>query len=189
MPRSRSKKPIVAILGALIVLGGVTAYALMSPRQIPQELSRHQEKEKPRQVTQLTPKYDTGNLTFEESKATAPAGTDPMVQVINDYLAKVPAVPKEAKLLDVKMDGPTAVLNFNSAFRAGYGTEDEQIIVQGVLSSLAQFSEVQNVLFRIEGQPLESLGNIDLSEPQPVAREDGSGDKEQSTEGQSKQPS
>lgn len=186
MPKSRSKKPIAAILGALIVLAGVTSYALLSPRQIPQELSRNQQIEKPRQVTQLTPKYDTGNLTFEESKAVAPAGVDPMVQVINDYLAKVPAVPKEAKLLDVKMEGPTAVLNFNSAFRAGYGTEDEQIIVQGVLSSLAQFSEVQNVLFKIEGQPLESLGNIDLSEPQPVTREDSPAGSDESSAGSPK---
>ncbi len=176
MPRSRSKKPIAAIIGALVVLGGVTAYALISPRQIPEELTKNQEK--PRQVTQLTPKYDTGNLTFEESQAVAPAGADPMIQVVNDYLARIPAVPKEAKLLDVKMDGPTAVLNFNSAFRAGYGTEDEQIIVQGILTSLAQFSEVQNVLFKIEGQPLESIGNIDLSEPQPVTREDSGGGSE-----------
>jgi hypothetical protein len=171
MGSNNSKKPVWAAMAALIVLGGVTTYALMSPRQIPSDLS----KDKPKQVKQLTPKYDKGSLTFEESQAVAPAGTDPMAQVVNDYLDKVPAVPKDAQLLDVKMEGATAVLNFNDAFRAGYGTEDEQIVIQGILSSLAQFSEVQNVLFKINGQPLESIGNIDLSEPQPVTREDSKG--------------
>ncbi len=171
MNMSKSKnKPVIFIVAAAALLGGLTVFALNSPRQIPEDLAR---KEKAgTSVTELTPKYDNGDLTFDRKEGKTSAGSDAKVQVINDYLNKIPAVPKEAELIDVKMEGTTAVLNFNDAFRSGYGTEDEQIIIKGILTSLSQFPEVQNVLFKINGQPLDSLGNIDLSEPQSVTKED-----------------
>lgn len=174
MNMSKSKnKPLIIAAAAVAVLGGLTVFAMNSPRQIPEDLAKKEKKENQgSKVTELTPKYEDGDLKFDRKEGNSPAGSDGKVQVVNDYLDKIPAVPKEAQLIDVKMEGTTAVLNFNDAFRSGYGTEDEQIIVQGILTALAQFPEVQNVLFKINGQPLDSLGNIDLSQPQSVMRED-----------------
>lgn len=171
MNMSKSKKkPVLIILGATLVLSVLTVFALNSPRQIPEDLAKKEQKGT--KVTELTPKYEDGDLKFDRKEGSSPAGSDAKVQVVNDYLDKIPAVPKEAQLIDVKMEGATAVLNFNDAFRSGYGTEDEQIIVEGILTTLSQFAEVQNVLFKINGQPLDSLGNIDLSQPQSVMKED-----------------
>lgn len=171
MNMSKSKnKPVIIVAVAVALLGGLTVFALNSPRQIPEDMAKKEQQGS--KVTELTPKYDEGGLKFDRKEGSVPAGGDAKVQVVNDYLDKIPAVPKEAQLIDVKMEGTTAVLNFNDAFRSGYGTEDEQIIVKGILTALAQFPEVQTALFKINGQPLDSLGNIDLSEPQSVMKED-----------------
>jgi spore germination protein GerM len=79
-------------------------------------------------------------------------------------------VPKDANVKTVTVKEGIATIDFNEKIYAGYGTEDEQIIVRGLLRVMAQFPEVKSVLFTTEGQPLDSLGAIDLSSPQPVEK-------------------
>lgn len=123
-----------------------------------------------RPVKVLTPRYEGNDLKLEEKDAKAPEGTDGMVQVVNSYLDQVPAVPKDARLKSLTMDGGTAMLSFSATFERTYGTDDEQTIIKGILSSLAQFPDVKKAKFLVEGKPLETLGNIDLTEPLDVEK-------------------
>lgn len=122
------------------------------------------------QVTTLTPKYVGDDLKFDQQSSTPPAGVDPKVWAVNQYLGTLQAVPKDAKLLSCKVEDLTATLDFNQAIMAGYGTTDEGALVNGVLTVMGQFKDIQAVKFTVEGQPIESFGNIDLSEAQPVLK-------------------
>lgn len=180
----------VAVLGVCAALvGGLTYYVAAGPgRQVPDELKRpdkaEQDKGGPTEgVTVLKPKFEKdGSLGFDKRTHTPSPGQDPMVAAVNEYLKGVPAVPKDAQLLSAKVEGGIAMLNFNTAFASGYGTEDEQAIVNGVLASMAQFPGVSQVQFMVDGKPLDSLGNIDLSGPQPVLKEGGLTESDRSIE-------
>jgi hypothetical protein len=176
-----AKKNITGPLVAIIICSAVFGFAAMSVvngglRQVPEEMSR-ESRETKKTTTEYTPKFDQkGDLKLEGKETSQdPKSKNSRVAVINAYLAKIPAVPKDARLLDMRMEGSTALLTFSAAIEAGYGTEDEQALVNGILATLAQFPDVRQARFMVEGKPLSSLGNIDLSQPQEVVPADSLG--------------
>lgn len=124
------------------------------------------------QVSGLTPKFVGDDLTFSVDKLTPPAGVDPKVWVVNEYLKTLDSVPSDAKVLNCTVDDSTrtATVDFNAAIQSGYGTTDEMTLINGVLTVLGQFENVKAVKFTVEGQSIETLGNIDLTQPQPTLK-------------------
>src|SRR5690606_5920316 len=107
---------------------------------------------------------------------------------VREYLKSISAIPREAKLLDCTVSNGIATLNFNSAFAAGYGTEDERTIVEGILTTLGQFEDIEGVIFHMDGRPLDTLGNIDLGGPQKVIRPEKPAPKEPGSKAKSPTP-
>jgi spore germination protein GerM len=110
------------------------------------------------------------DLKFDEAKEAIPPKQNGMVFAVNQFLSGLDAVPKSARLLSAEVKGGIAELNFNEALVAGYGTEDEMIIVEGILRTMAQFEGVDAVQFQVNKAALDTLGGIDLSTPQKVIR-------------------
>jgi hypothetical protein len=187
--KSNARGATAVILVGVFVVTGLAAYVANGPaKYVPKDELRPeathetkdqtkphvsistQDKGKPQDVTLLTPKFTNGDLTFEKSKGVAGEGKDAILKVVNEYLAKIPAVPKEGRLTDVEQHGGIATLKFTPEFENGYGSEDEEMIIVGILTSLAQFPEIKKAQFTIEGKQLESLGHMDLTTPQHVIR-------------------
>lgn len=177
--RNRVSRPaiIVTLLGVLGT-GALAYYVLSAPIQKQAQDRRVQQQqrvEKPgvqpdkKTVTVVEPRYGSEGLTFKATKTDTPKGQDPIVFAVNRFLRTVKAVPADAKLLSATVRGETVTLNFNGAIQAGYGTEDEQILVNGLLQTLEGVGGLKTARFQVEGQPLDSLGNLDLSGPIPVA--------------------
>lgn len=189
--KKNARGATAAILAGVFVVTGLAAYIANGPgknvpapeaRQDKPELSPtvkapdtqhhadNQAKKETQDVTLYTPKYDGGELKFDKTPGTANAGSDAMIKVVNEYLAKIPAVPKEGRLKGVEIHGGIATLSFTPEFENGYGSEDEETIVVGILTALGQFPDIKKAQFTIEGKQLESLGHADLSTPQDVIR-------------------
>lgn len=124
------------------------------------------------QVTALTPNFNGDELKFDASKVTPPAGVDPKAWVVNEYLRTLNAVPEDAKVLSCTIDDSTktATVDFSKEIEAGYGTSDEMALVNGVLTVMSQFPNVDAVKFTVEGKTIETFGNIDLTDPQPALK-------------------
>lgn len=187
--KGAAKGATVAILIGVFCLTGLAAYVVNGPAfKVPENEQREathkpvekntdepnvsissQEKGRGTEVTILKPKFENGELTFTESKTTAKSG-ETILTAVNEYLAQIPAVDKDARLLGVEMHGGIATLKFSPTFESGYGTDDEKSIIVGILTTLGQFPEIKKAQFTIEGKQLESLGHIDLTEPQDVIR-------------------
>ncbi len=170
-----------------VALGTVTLAAMAGVahmgRTVPDSLRKHQEasplveqhqsaaepKQEPIQVKGLIPHYgDT--FSPEPQVLTVPPGADAHVFVLNDYLSRLKAVPQEARVNSVTVSDGVATIDFTSALRHGYGTEDEQMLVNGVCTVMGQFKNVNFVKFMVDGQSIDTLGNADLSQPLPVLR-------------------
>lgn len=124
----------------------------------------------PQKVTALEPKLDGDDVKFEQSDDLAPAGEDPKLYAVNKYLDTLSIVPKEAKLLNYNIENKVATLNFNEAIMAGYGTSDEMVLVNGVLTLMGTFKDVDAVRFQVEGENVDTFGSADLSTPLKVLR-------------------
>jgi hypothetical protein len=164
---------ILVLIGAL-GLGALAAYIKMTPAdRIPTEQLRQDRLAQTPATTHvetLRPRYEQGNLKFTKKTVEVRKGEDAIVVAVNAYLAEAKVAPEDAALVSVEIKDGVADLYFNGAFNTTYGTEDEQTILTGILSVLGQFPSIEAVRFFSEGKPISTLGNVDLTDPQPVIR-------------------
>lgn len=165
---------ILAIVIGFAAVGGLTVYALQPQANKVPEQARLTDESKASEgmtaeVKLLRPNLDDDlNLTYTTTSFLAPAD-DAIAYVLNDYLTSIPSVTSIEPVLWTKKDGSTLIVEFDPDFVRGYGTEEEMVIVNGILASVSQFDGIQQVAFNSEGKPVDSLGNISLLEPQPVS--------------------
>jgi len=126
--------------------------------------------DEPEEVTLFLPTFVDGMLGFDTSEGIVPAGTNPCVYAVNEYLRTMGAVPAAAEAVSCTIEDGVATLDFNDEFRVTYGTEDEMILYIGILRLMGQFDEVESVRFLAAGEPIDTLGNQDLTGSHPVVR-------------------
>lgn len=162
----------------LAVLGVLTYYAANQPsprggsgKTVAADIQKPARPEPPApSVTVLVPEFVNGELKFKETRQTVAPGEAPEVFAVNAFLKETGFVPPKAKAVSVTVERGLATVTFTPEFQTTYGTEDEQTLVNGILKALGQFKNIDKVSMRVGGQPLDTLGSIDLSEPQDVIR-------------------
>lgn len=145
----------------------------------------------PAQAAPQTPAPDTEpdtiNVYFANEQATqmlkevreVESGVNKPQRVIEE-LIKGPAapthgrtIPEGTRLLGITVQDGVASVNFSSEFvtNHGGGTAGELMTVYSVVNSLTDLFQVNQVRFLVNGQPLETLNALDLT--QPVDRDSG----------------
>ena len=82
--------------------------------------------------------------------------------------------PQGVKLLSVKVEGETAIVDFDGRLSKGFvgGSTGEEMLVGSVVNTLTNYPEIKEVRFMLDGKPIETIaGHMDLS--RPVKRMDG----------------
>jgi hypothetical protein len=127
--------------------------------------------------TKVIPRSDIdGNTKFAYQKIDIPAGNDPRVYLVNEYLRQLHEKglgDNSARAIGIDVRDRIAYLSFNRAFEETYGTFDEATVINGILTTLGQFDGIAKVVFEIDGKPMDTLGNVDLTEAQMVKRPTG----------------
>jgi hypothetical protein len=150
------------------LFGALVYYAQVTPaNQVP---SAERQPQKASEVTVFTPSFENGDWSYDSKKEPVPAGSDAVLYAVNRALVASKVAPADARAIGVRIEGGTAVIDFNGAFDRTYGTEDERTLLETIFKSLGQFRSLRQASFTIEGTPVETLGNIDLTSPQPVLR-------------------
>lgn len=184
--KKRNKKNAQGILVALALIAlasfaGLAAYVRFSPAG---EYSRMEktklevikkERKKPaskrieesQQVYVPRPFARGGSVEWTFEIVQAQHGVDPLVLAVNRFLESS-KIASNAKLLEVRYRGENAELEFENLFYSGYGTDDEQTLLKGILIAVSENSKAKTVTFYENGKLVRSLGNIELEIPQPV---------------------
>jgi len=176
MTRRAKGKPNLWGVWALLVLGigsvaGLAVYIKTTPAdRVP--ASEHRRSTQPQSVNVYRPKYIGDQLKFDSRRETPPAGQDERVFAVNQFLHESGVALEGAELISCEVRDRIAYLNFNRAFDRTYGTEDEQTLVKGILQVMSQFEGFDSVQILIEGKPMQTMGNIDLTDPLPIHRVD-----------------
>ncbi|MCX7799351.1 MAG: GerMN domain-containing protein [Fimbriimonadales bacterium] len=156
------------LVAGLAVLAAVAAYVQLAPaKRVPPEM-RRPEAGRPgpaREVQVPQPRFEDGELKFDSKSLMTKPGEDPAVAALNGFLRASRIAPQEARCVAVRREGDVAVLDFSAPFAQTYGSEDEQALLAGIAKTLRQFPGIQRFRLAVDGKPLDSLGNIDLSEP------------------------
>lgn len=79
-------------------------------------------------------------------------------------------IPKGTRLLSLKVKDGVATVDLSREFSDNFtgGSEEEALTIGAILRTLGQFPEIKKVQFKLEGEPLETLGHLDFSGPQGV---------------------
>lgn len=169
-----SKAPLFIGVMCMALAAGIGAYIMGSPGQRidkPAATTKVEQTHKD-EVKVYTPRYEGDSLKLDPSVSKPKPTEDARVFAVNQYLSGVKAVPQKARAVKCEVSNGIATLDFTPEFETSYGTEDEQTILKGLLTVMAQFDGVQKVKFTVQGRTLESIGNVDLTEPQPVMQEE-----------------
>lgn len=179
--------PLLAMV-ALVGLGALGAYVTQSkPISVPDKpvvsesqdtkrensASETQSQAEPKtdqvkngpKVFQLRPVENGNDISFKREEVVVQEGQEPMAFAVESSLHLIPSVPASAHVTGIDVKGGTAVVQFNKAIEAGYGSEEEAAILNSIKQTLAQFKAVQRFQLEVEGKQIKTLGQFDLSEP------------------------
>ena len=71
---------------------------------------------------------------------------------------QISPIPSGTKLRDIHIKNQVCIIDLSEEFNdAGKGLADESLAIQAIVQTLCQFSTVDAVEFRVEGEPLEEL--------------------------------
>lgn len=182
MPAKKADRlPVVMIIVGVLLVGILTVYALQ-PRanKVPDDQLRQDDRgrttvsvdvepDPTSKVKLYTPRYEGDDLTFDEASIDVPRGQEPMAFAVNQFLQQLSFVPADAKVRTVAVERGVATVDFSRGLQAGYGSEDEGILLNGLLTTMSQFEDVQYVKMTVEGESIETLGNVELTDPLSVS--------------------
>ncbi len=152
MSNKSSKGPaIVAIAAALAVLGVLGVYATQNPGE--------RRPDPAQQVEQQKPNVEAPSTEDVGARATA---------ALNSALSSMSNIPSGARVNGVNLAGGLATVDFTPEIQKGYGSAEEAELINKLLGELAAYDQIQKATFSVNGQPLESLGHLELLEPVDV---------------------
>lgn len=165
----------------IVIMGciGLGAYLVMNRQPSPPPAPKPEVKApdagvKTVKVYQVTVESNQAKLraTEREVKADKDPAEAALVALIEqgDQGDLANPVPKGTRLLGFKVSKGLATVDLSREFRDNFtgGSEAEGLTIGAILRTLAQFPEIKEVQFLIEGKPLDTLGHLDLSGPQDV---------------------
>jgi germination protein M len=80
------------------------------------------------------------------------------------------AIPSGAGLRDISLENGTATVDLDGTFDDGGGSASMQGRVAQVVATLTRFPTIDRVAFRIDGEPVESIGGEGIVVDPPVGR-------------------
>jgi spore germination protein GerM len=114
-----------------------------------------------------------GEVVMQPQSIQVSSWATPLYAAVSGLIGKDKGVFRsDVTLLSAHVEHGTAVLNFGPGIEAGYGTDEEEIVLKALCMTAGQFPEVHHVRIVVNGHPIETLASVNLTEPLPVIRPD-----------------
>jgi hypothetical protein len=113
-----------------------------------------------RRTVESTPAVARASLEALMTGPTGPEESDGLVT----------AIPDETMLLDVSVADGVATVDLSGTFDDGGGSASMLRRVAQVVATLTQFSTIERVAFRLDGEPVETIGGEGVVVDPPIGR-------------------
>ena len=166
---------LVLVLILAVAMIAVLAYlSLMpgpkSPPQAQDGSGLVQKENGDARVNVFKPSYQDDKMVLKPTPINVPPGRTKLFAAVSELIRDEKLFPKGVKLLSAEVKGRTAELNFSEELRAGYSTDEEEALLKSLSATVGQFPEVDNMRILVSGSAVDTLGNVELSDPLPVMR-------------------
>jgi len=188
LPKGELKMPVkrrglfrtvtaVLLMALALLLVAVGCGSKASERTKPQKTNRPQVNTEPKATKEKVTLYfgDKQAMYLVPEEREVVKDHKPIEQVIVEELIKGPrnpelsvTIPKEAKLLSIKVDNGVAYVDFSKEIQTKHwgGSAGEAMTIYSIVNSLAGVSGIEKVQFLVEGKNQESLlGHADTTGP------------------------
>jgi spore germination protein GerM len=140
----------------------------------PPKTEKQMEPEK--KVTIYHVEVEKNKAVLHPSSVSIPPEENPMESALKmlfkqgDKPSAANPIPEGTRLLALRVKGNLATLDLNRKFQENFqgGAEGEGLTLGAICRTLAQFPGIKRVQILIEGEKIDTLGNIDLSQPLDV---------------------
>lgn len=170
---------IVVILVACVGLGAylVISKQPMRPGPPAPRPTAEVPAEAPKKIKVYRIAVEENRPVLRAAEREIPAGEDPVEAALlrlieqGDNAGLANPIPRGTRLLGTEIEDGLISVDLSREFRDNFtgGSEEEGLTIGAILRTLGQFPEIKRVQFLVEGQPLETLGHLDLSGPQDVS--------------------
>ncbi len=159
----------ILLIGIALIATGIGVWTRLRPLPKPPPPTP------PETVTVYVPAVSPqGELTYEPRDLIVKASQNPYYDAFTYLLQHASGFPKGTRLLSVKREGNTLVLDFSKELVDDFegGSDEEAGIINAIARTASSFPEIERIRILVEGKPVESIGgHIDLTEPISVVRE------------------
>lgn len=173
---------LILILLACSAFGVLAYYAATTGRLVPEDQLRAQEEEIEETLdrrTELNIEFNEVRvytlvpgqaIEFESRMEVVPEGVAPLLYATNSFIDSL-GFEASVRAVDSRIDGSLATLEFGEGVYKGYGSMEEIAFIRGLLATAAQFEGVERLQILVNGQPIESLGHLEIMDPIPVSEQ------------------
>ena len=189
MPKRTKNSPagkgvVAVMLLTMLGAGGLAAYVKLTPQAAhviqdhkvadPEVTVRTESTSKPsverddQSSSLFVPTVQDNDVKLIKVAATPAEGVKPEISLLNETLQGLQI--EGARAVGIDIQNGTAMVDFNPAIQKGYGTIEEGYVIKSLQMALGQFKNISKFQVIVEGKPIDSLGNIDLTTPVPVIR-------------------
>jgi spore germination protein GerM len=169
---------VVVLVGA----GALGFWVMKKPSPIPlptqptrpAPVDHHSSANKNNRVKIFVAKIINDDARLVPEERTIRADIDPHKGAIEELLAtnqettgQAQLIPQGTKLLELTVKNGIAYVDFSREFKDNFpgGSMNEALLINSIVHTLTQFEDVGKVQILVEGEKIESLGDLDISEP------------------------
>jgi hypothetical protein len=121
------------------------------------------------QTAYLVPTVSGMDVKLDKKAPAVPEGQDARVFLVTQTFSSLGVA--DGRAVGIELNGKNAVVDVNqSVLDHGYGSMEEGQLVKALQMALGQFPEVDTFQLRTDGQIIDSLGHLELTDPIPVSR-------------------
>ncbi|HET6453554.1 MAG TPA: GerMN domain-containing protein [Armatimonadota bacterium] len=170
----------VAIAIVILACAGLGTYLVINkqspPPPPPPKPAAHEPIKPPVKVKIYRIAFDDDHAGLRAVEAEVPGEEVPAEGALRCLIEQgdegnlVNPIPKGTRLLSLEVKDGLATVDLSKEFSDNFagGSEDEALCIGAILRTLGQFPKIKKVQFKLEGEPLETLGHLDFSGPQDV---------------------
>lgn len=157
---------LIRIVILLVILAASLITGCSKESEVTREVSQRLENQE--NLVQVVVCYPADGMIIEEIRDVEQSKFTPTEAVrqifeVENYIKKHKPIIPATRVIDVKVEGDTAIVNFERSILNFEASEsDQQLVITSIVSTLSQFPNIKKVKLQVEGRESGKIDGKDI---------------------------